>query len=151
MTNEPSPRPWHTANFVNGIEDANNGKVAANIRDADAKLIVDAVNDRAKFEEAHMKYPDLRPVIIAAGQRDAAIAERDRLRDIVKRLADKLEAHRGIFTGAGVYSQTAQEETSKLLREARAAIAEPARNCVEGCETLRLVKKALGEEDGDHA
>ncbi len=29
MTNEPSPRPWHTANFINGIEDANNGKVAA--------------------------------------------------------------------------------------------------------------------------
>ena len=47
MTNEPSPRPWHTANYIDGIEDAHNGKVAANIRDADAALIVDAVNGRA--------------------------------------------------------------------------------------------------------
>lgn len=50
MTNESSPRPWHTANFINGIEDANNGKVAANIRDADAALIVDAVNERDKLK-----------------------------------------------------------------------------------------------------
>ena len=61
MTNEPSPRPWHTANFISGIEDANNGKVAANIRAADAALIVDAVN------------------------------ERDRLRDIVRRTVETLE------------------------------------------------------------
>ena len=47
MTNEPSPRPWHTANFINGIEDANNGKVAANLRGEDAELIVKAVNGRA--------------------------------------------------------------------------------------------------------
>ena len=47
MTNEPSPRPWHTANFINGIEDANNGKVAANLRGEDAELIVKALNGRA--------------------------------------------------------------------------------------------------------
>jgi hypothetical protein len=92
--------------------------------EANARLIVDAVNTLAEFEAAHMEFPDFRPVIIAAGQRDAAIAERDRLRDIVKRMANKLGVHRGIFIGAGVYSRTAQEETSQLLREARAAIKE---------------------------
>ena len=112
MTNEPSPRPWHTANFINGIEDANDGKVAANIRDADAKLIVAAVNERAKFEAAHMEFPDFRPVIIAAGQRDAAIAERDLLRDIVRRLSRHLANY------------ITSESENDLLREARAAIGE---------------------------
>ena len=96
---EPSPRPWRVADCpqcpgLSDVFDASgspSGLVAGELKPADAALIVDAVN------------------------------ERDRLRDLVKRMADKLEAHRGIFTGAGVYSQTAQEETSKLLREARAA------------------------------
>jgi len=132
MKNEPSPRPWRVSDgfldrYSTGhrdIVDAKGELVAVRVSSADAALIVDSVNERAKFEAAHMEFPDLRPVIIAAGQRDAAIAERDRLRDIVRRLADKLKAHRGIFTGAGVYSQTAQEETSKLLREACAALGE---------------------------
>lgn len=34
---------------------------------------------------------------------------------------------------------------------ADAAHSMPGKECVEGCETLRLVKKALGEEDADHA
>lgn len=83
MTTEPSPLPWHTANFINGIEDANNGKVAANLRDEDAALIVDAVN------------------------------ERDRLRDIVKRMEDNLARYHLIG-----------ERDRALLREARAALGE---------------------------
>jgi len=134
MSNEPSPRPWRVEENSLGwktcIVDANGNDVAscwggeginsAEPAQADAALIVDAVNlhdvtreDRHKLQEANEELFVLRD-------------ERDRLRDIVKRLADKLEAHRGIFTGAGVYSQTAQEETSKLLREARAAIVEDA-------------------------
>ena len=89
MTTEPSPRPWHTANFINGIEDAHNGKVAANIRDADAALIVDAVN------------------------------ERDRLRDIVRRLVDSLQ---GIMDAAEGRGEGVLD--AALLREARAAIGE---------------------------
>ena len=98
MSNETSPRPWRVEENVVGwtsfIVDANGDGVAACWRtargddekerqynEANAALIVDAVNERAKFEEARMEFPDFRPVIIAAGQRDAAIAERDRLRD----------------------------------------------------------------------
>ena len=115
---EASPRPWR----VDGIDisDANGEPVTPlyfNEQDeANARLIVDAVNERAKFEAAHMEFPDLRPVIIAAGQRDAAIAERDRLRDIVKRLAEQL--HDAVKLTP--YDAIARD----LLREARAAIGE---------------------------
>jgi hypothetical protein len=34
---------------------------------------------------------------------------------------------------------------------ADAAHSMPGKECLEGCETLRLVKKALGEEEDDHA
>ena len=129
MTNEPSPRPWRAEQNVVGwssfIVDANGDGVAACWRtargddekerqynEANAALIVDAVNERAKFEEAHMEFPDLRPVIIAAGQRDAAIAERDRLRDIVRRLSRHLANY------------ITSESENDLLREARAAIGE---------------------------
>ena len=61
MTDEPSPRPWRVEPMFNGVADARGEKVAANIRGANAALIVAAVN------------------------------ERDRLRDIVRRLADLSE------------------------------------------------------------
>lgn len=110
MTNEPSPRPWHTANFINGIEDANNGKVAANIRGSDAALIVDAVN------------------------------ERDRLRDLVKRMipfvekchSDALDLSKtikGICALKGVDTSEIDRINSEhdaLIAEARAAIGEAA-------------------------
>lgn len=97
MSAEASPRPWRAKRSPIGSNTwivSGETFVASVSSASDAALIVDAVN------------------------------ERDRLRDIVKRMADKLEVHRGIFTGAGVYSQTAQEETSRLLNEARAAIGE---------------------------
>lgn len=124
MTNEPSPRPWRVMRFSeedepDRIVDANGDEVAIELLEADAVLIVDAVNERAKLKAAHMKFPDLRPVIIAAGQRDAAIAERDRLRDIVRRLADSLQ---GIMDAAEGKGEGVLDES--LLREARAAIEE---------------------------
>jgi hypothetical protein len=88
---------------------------------------VDAVNERAKFEEARMEFPDFRPVIIAAGQRDAAIAERDRLRDIVRRLADLSESLLANYEyryREDANSMAFVENTRGFLREARAAIEE---------------------------
>ena len=120
MTNEPSPRPWHTANFINGIEDANNGKVAANIRDADAALIVDAVN--------HMDY-DLSIRTELNGSR----AEIDRLRDIVRRMIVKLAVlnagYRLMLSEGPEDAEMADlcTRTEALVREARAAIVEDAR------------------------
>ena len=86
MTNEPSPRPWS----VDGIDisDANGEPVTPlyfNEQDeANAALIVDAVN------------------------------ERDRLRDIVRRLSRHLANY------------ITSESENDLLREARAAIGEDA-------------------------
>jgi hypothetical protein len=95
---EASPRPWHTANFINGIEDAHNGKVAANIRDADAALIVDAVN------------------------------ERDRLRDLVWRLTEYAAAVTGyrplILEVVSSEHPAWTFDGAALLREARAALGE---------------------------
>lgn len=108
MNAEPSPRPWHTANFINGIEDANNGKVAANIRDADAALIVDAVNAIDATKKLSIKlYNPIR----------RAEAERDRLCDIVRRFLD-------LFTPGTIHPAGTME---RLLREARAAIGEDAK------------------------
>ena len=146
MTNEPSPRPWRAEQNVVGwtsfIVDANGDGVAACWRtargddekerqynEANAALIVDAVNERAKFEEVHMKFPDLRPVIIAAGQRDAAVAERDRLRDLVRRFADLSESLLANYEyryREDVNSMAFVENTRGFLREARAAIGEDA-------------------------
>jgi hypothetical protein len=123
MNDEASPRPWHTANFINGIEDANNGKVAANIRDADAKLIVDAVN----FYDATVDT-----------QLTALLSERDRLRDLVKRMipfvekchSDALDLSKtikGICALKGVDTSEIDRINSEhdaLIAEARAAIGE---------------------------
>ena len=103
-TNEPSPRPWRVSDgfldrYSTGHRDMVDAKgefVAVRVSSADAALIVSAVN------------------------------ERDRLRDIVKRMADKLEVHRGIFTASNVWSETGCHETCSLIREARAAIGEGA-------------------------
>ena len=146
MRDEPSPRPWRVEENVVGwssfIVDANGDGVAACWRtargddekerqynEANAALIVAAVNERAKFEEAHMKFPDLRPVIIAAGQRDAAVAERDRLRDLVRRFADLSESLLANYEyryREDVNSMAFVENTRGFLREARTAIGEDA-------------------------
>ncbi len=97
MTAEASPRPWRCecGPTVNAVIAANGAVVVPHTGyAANAHLIVDAVN------------------------------ERDRLRDIVKRMADKLEVHRGIFTASNVWSETGCHETCSLIREARAAIGE---------------------------
>ncbi len=136
---EPSPRPWRIESDnltlrppVCFVVDANGAKVSGGFFSrADAALIVDAVNERAKFEEARMEFPDFRPVIIAAGQRDAAIDERDRLRDIVKVLipvAEMTLTYQEAMKKAGSDQidgiKAARNEIRKILAEAREAIGE---------------------------
>lgn len=166
MSDEASPRPWFVnghsieANDPDGLwlQNEKTGRgVVANlpscpksrmstknrktwdaIVEANAALIVDAVNTLAEFEAAHMEFPDFRPVIIAAGQRDAAIAERDRLRDLVKRMipfvekchSDALELSKtikGVCALKGVDTSEIDRINSKhdaLISEARAALGE---------------------------
>lgn len=95
--NEASPRPWSWEindddqlmlydKYGNPL-----GQLFDHGCEAEANLIVDAVNTLAEFEAAHMEFPDFRQVIIAAGQRDAAIAERDELRDLCVLLFDAVK------------------------------------------------------------
>lgn len=126
---EAGPRPWRVEESIGGwkscVSDADGKPVAScwgggptdqrEKAEANARLIVDAVNTLAEFEAAHMEFPDFRPVIIAAGQRDAAIAERGRLRDLVRRLSHHLANY------------ITSESENDLLCEARAAIGEDAK------------------------
>lgn len=41
------------------------------------------------------------------------------VRDLVKRMAEQLKIHRGIFTGSGVWSETKQNTTTELIDEAK--------------------------------
>lgn len=144
MTNEPSPRPWQIDDGE--IVDADGLPITpvddgAHISNVNMRLIVDAVNERAKFEEARMEFPDLRPVIIAAGQRDAAIAERDRLRDIVR---DALPFIEGAIDGVSMILGDA--EMSKAVGEYGA----PPKDVLEafvadGRRVIREAKSAIGD------
>lgn len=111
MTNEPSPRPWRVAESVCGwqncIEDANGNDIGScwynrdRLRaEADAALIVAAVN------------------------------ERDRLRDIVRRMVEKLAVlnagYRLMLSEGPEDAEMADlcARTEALVSEARAAIGE---------------------------
>jgi len=116
MTNEPSPRPWSL--FVHGEQEGGDGEISIcaggewiatmNLRRStakdDAALIVDAVN----FYDATVDT-----------QLTALLDERDRLRDLVRRLTDSLQ---GIMDAADGNGEGVLDES--LLREARAAIGE---------------------------
>jgi len=101
MTNEPSPRPWSfdPAEDTRVIRDANGDEIAQvwNL-DADAALIVDAVNERDRLAADEARYR----------------TDNVRLRDIVRRLVD-------LFTPGTIHPAGTME---RLLREARAAIGE---------------------------
>ena len=103
MPSEPSPRPWFVQNYVHHPDkplvcDANGECVADDVSNANAALIVDAVN------------------------------ERDRLRDLVRRLTEYADAVTGYHPPAiEVVSSEHPAWTfdgAALLREARAAIGE---------------------------
>lgn len=125
-SDEPSPRPWRLLSgpSMNHIVAANSQFVCDvygqsgsthELDEANARLIVDAVNHIEETKRLSIKLYD--PIRRAED-------ERDRLLDLVKRMADKLEVHRGIFTASNVWSETGCNETCSLIREARAAIGE---------------------------
>jgi len=107
-TNEPSPRPWRVVDYAQcpGLADvfdasgSPSGLVAGELKHADAALIVDAVN------------------------------ERDRLRDIVRRMMEKLvvlNAGYRLMLSEGPEDAEMADLCSRidaLVREARAAIGE---------------------------
>ena len=104
MSDESSPRPWRVGESASGtmscIHDANGEHIASCFgipTEADAALIVDAVN------------------------------ERDKLRDIVRRLADLSESLLANYEyryREDANSMAFVENTRGFLREARAAIGE---------------------------
>lgn len=123
---EASPRPWHVMQYTaedepDRIIDANGDEVAIELLEADAQLIVDAVNERDDLVEnlktAHanrerenaiwemvvmklkaerdraVKYAEAAPHPGSAPWKEmqAVYAERDRLRDLVGRLAQRIQ------------------------------------------------------------
>lgn len=109
MTDEPSPRPWRVNSVTGGhISDANGNPVCfcvgSNCGER-AALIVDAVNNADSWRSACIK---------ARTERNAFLLERDRLRDIVRRL---LMLRRGDIV-------VPMDMEKKILAEARAAIGE---------------------------
>ena len=110
MTAEPSPRPWRFVDpFDDGfpvVRDANERQVATldgatpDLNEANAALIVDAVNFYDRTVDKQLV---------------ALLDERDRLRDIVRRLANNISRYHLVG-----------ERERALLREARAAIGKDA-------------------------
>ena len=132
MNTEPSPRPWSVEPMYNGVADARGEKVAANIRPSDAALIVDAVNERddlvenLKTANENRERENAEWVKFATALRD----ERDRLRDIVRRMADLSESLLANYEyryREDANSMAFVENTRRFLRETRAAIGEEAR------------------------
>ena len=107
MNDEASPRPWRTKRSPIGSNTwivSGETFVASASRIADAALIVDAVN--------HMDYD----LSIRTELNDAS-AECDRLRYLVKRLAE-------FVNDTVCITPSDKEGAQSLLREARAAIGE---------------------------
>ena len=134
MTDESSPRPWHVMRFSeedepDRIVDANGDEVAIELLEADAALIVDAVNNADSWRGAYIK---------ARTERNAFLLERDRLRDLVKRMipfvekchSDALDVSKtikGICALKGVDTSEIDRINSEhdaLIAEARSAIGE---------------------------
>lgn len=116
MTDEPSPRPWHVMRFSvedepDRIIDANGDEVAIELLEADAALIVDAVNERDRLrDELTSKAQNYEDVIAHHTRTEES------LRDLVRRFADYAETYHAL----GVQGKS-------LVAEARAAIVEDAR------------------------
>lgn len=125
---ETSPRPWRVAEYPKcpGLADvfdasgSPSGLVAGEINPADAALIVAAVNAIDATKKLSIKLYD--PI-------RRAEAERDRLRDLVRRMIGKLAA---LNDGYALLLRTTPDadmaelcgEVYELVREARAALGE---------------------------
>lgn len=111
MATEASPRPWRVADGMHEtIVDERNNIVASAANSSIAALIVAAVNQ-------HSPVPKTELLMDAVSENITLRDERDRLRDLVKRLANSLQ---GIMDAAEGKGEGVLDES--LLVEARAAI-----------------------------
>lgn len=145
MNNEPSQRPWFVQNYVHHpgqplMCDANGECVADDVSDANAALIVDAVNHmdydlsiRTELNDARTEIDRLRDELAhKAKNYEAVIAYHQRteesLRDIVRRLITirrNLIWRKDERTGLMYYDTTIDEDDARrTIEEARAAIGE---------------------------
>ena len=120
MSDEPSPRPWRIVTFkqcpgIADIMDATGspaGLVAGELKPEDAQLIVDAVNERDELKADNLALAN--GVIENRDRARRLMYERDRLRDIVRRL---LMLRRGDIA-------VPMDTEKQILADARAAIVE---------------------------
>ena len=120
MSDEPSPRPWRIVTFKQcpGIADLMDatgspaGLVAGELKPEDAQLIVDAVNERDELKADNLALAN--GVIENRDRARRLMYERDRLRDIVRRL---LMLRRGDIA-------VPMDTEKQILADARAAIVE---------------------------
>lgn len=119
MTNEPSPRPWRVVDYAQcpGLADifdasgSPSGLVAGELKPADAALIVDAVNNADSWRSAYIK---------ARTERNAFLLECDRLRDLVGRLAQRVQAARLADPSAAGEDPLLREAAAVCRKEAQA-------------------------------
>lgn len=128
-TTQTSPRPWRVIDKPNGqlvlytsiIECCDGRKVAFVCRSADAALIVDAVNNEDSWRRGYIK---------ARTERNAFLLERDRLRDIVRKTLDAIDALYTVAAPGAIVKGLTPDRTclgvpiGKIVAEARAAIGE---------------------------
>jgi hypothetical protein len=130
ITATASPRPWR-AMYTRILDargksvcvcekDSMHGRADDETAKADAALIVEAVNEHhdlyaAWLESASGLVKTTSDLYGETKRRVAAEAERDRLRDLVRRLCDELESH---------YYEPQSMDDPSIVREARAAIGE---------------------------
>ena len=120
MSDEPSPRPWHAVDYAKcpGLADvfdasgSPSGLVAGELKPADAALIVDAVNEHDELKADNLALAN--GVIENRDRARRLMYERDRLRDIVRRL---LMLRRGDIA-------VPMDTEKQILADARAAIVE---------------------------
>ena len=120
MSDEPSPRPWRAVDYdkcpgLADVFDASgspSGLVAGELKPADAALIVDAVNEHDELKADNLALAN--GVIENRDRARRLMYERDRLRDIVRRL---LMLRRGDIA-------VPMDTEKQILADARAAIVE---------------------------
>lgn len=151
MTDEASPRPW-SVHYGAEIWDAN-GNMVYNLNGfnrgrkdkKNAALIVDAVNERETHNRCEKRYDkdgdEMPPHCAfqsmkldhALGQRDEAIAERDRLRDLVRKTLHAIDALYTVAAPGAIVKELIPDRAclgvpiGKIVAEARAAIGEDAK------------------------
>lgn len=109
---EHSPLPWRVIKAFEDeparIIDADDDEVAVELIDADAALIVEAVNERDRLRDTIRSYGETIVQLNEAAQKSELKAIR--LRELARRLCDELESH---------YYEPESMNDPCIIREAR--------------------------------